>query len=216
VSPDDFAAKYPRLFHVAAPAGLPGILRNGLLPTSQLLDLFEVAEHLRPAIQCQRRSADVRLTHPIHGEALISDNRPLSEKALRACLEDGLTPWDWLLMLNSRAFLWPDEAAAAHFLEARLARIPACIVLVLDSHRLLKDHYEALELSRINSGSTIRRPARRGLSTFVPISQYRNEVGGRRIREVAVVGGIANLASHLVDQYHVSAPVCLAKSRAAG
>jgi len=63
----------------------------------------------------------------------------------------------------------------------------------------------------INSGSTIMRPARRGLSTFVPIarhsySEFRNlRRKNARLREVVVVGGVPDIGDYLVDV--VSPPV---------
>lgn len=207
MSPEDLAAVHPRLYHVADPGALPGILRHGLLPTSGLLTLFEVPEAERRAIERRRRPESVRLTHPEHGEAVITDNLPLSEAALEACLDDGLTPADWLLLLNSRVFFWPDEEGLARLLGARLNRNRDRLVLVLDTLGVARRHHRRMELSAINTGSTIRRPARRGLSTFTPLGRHGCEAwrrlrGGRdRIREVTVVGGVADVGEHLVGHY---------------
>lgn len=207
MSPEDLAAVHPRLYHVADPAALPGILRHGLLPTSGLLSLFEVSNAERHAIERRRRPASVRLTHPTHGEAVITDNMPLSEAALETCLDDGLAPGDWLLLLNSRVFFWPDEAGLARLLGARLNRGRDRLVLVLDTLGLARRHGRRMELSAINTGSTIRRPARRGLSTFTPLGLHDYEAwrrlrGGRdRVREVTVVGGVADIAEHLAGHY---------------
>jgi uncharacterized protein DUF7002 len=207
VSPEDLAAVHPRLYHVADPGALPGILRHGLLPTSGLLTLFEVPAAERRAIERRRRPESVRLTHPAHGEAVITDNMPLSEAALEACLDDGLTPADWLLLLNGRVFFWPDEESLGRLLGARLNRNRDRLVLVLDTLGVARRHHRRMELSAINTGSTIRRPARRGLSTFAPLGLHDYEAwrrlrGGRdRIREVTVVGGVADVAEHLVGHH---------------
>lgn len=194
------------------PGNLPGILRHGLLPTSKLLSLFEVPPADRRSIERRRRPAGVPLGHPVHGAAVITDNLPLSEKALRSCLDDGLSPEDWLLLLNRRVFFWSDEDNLAGHLGARFNRGRERLVLVLDTLSLVRRHFEHVELCAINSGSTIRKPARRGLSTFVPVRRHgyedwRRLRGGRdRLREVTVVGGVPDIADHLVRHYLARGP----------
>lgn len=205
MSPEDLAALHPRLYHLTDPCALPNILRHGLLPTRDLLTLFEVPTAERVAIEGRRRPAGVALAHPVHGRAVITDNLPLSEAALASCLDDGLAPADWLAMLNGRVFFWPDEAGLGRLLDARLNRGRDRLVLVLDTLSLARRHAARIELAAINTGSTIRRPARRGLSTFTPLGRHgyqawRRLRGGRdRIREVTVVGGVGAVAEHLVE-----------------
>ena len=209
MSPEDLAARHPRLYHLTEPDALPGILRHGLLPTHQLLTLFEVADADRRAIERQRRPASVRLTHPVHGRATITDNAPLSTAALATCLDDGLLPEDWLHILNERVFFWPDEAGLAALLGARLNRSPERAVLVLATMSVARRTQGRMELSAINSGATIRRPARRGLSTFTPLERHSFEAwrrlrGGRdSVREVTVVGGVTDIVDHLIEHYLV-------------
>lgn len=185
-------------------------MRHGLLPTQELLTLFEVAEADQRAIARQRRPAGVPLTHPGHGRAMITDNLPLSMKALAACLDDGLAPEDWLRILNERIFFWADGEGLATLLGARLNRTREREVLVLDTLSVARRYRRQLELSAINSGATMRRAARRGLSTFVPLERHSYETwrrlrGGRdRVREVTVVGGMFDVADHLVEHYRVS------------
>lgn len=192
------------------PVSLPGILRHGLLPTSALLSLFEVPDAERPAIERRRRPGSVALTHPVHGRAVITDNLPLSEAALEACLDDGLAPADWLALLNGRVFFWPDRESLGRLLGARLNRGRERSVLVLDTLGLARAHGERMELAAINTGSTIRRAARRGRSTFTPLRRHdyegwRRLRGGRdRIREVTVVGGVFPIAEYLVGQHRVT------------
>jgi hypothetical protein len=61
---------------------------------------YDAVEASCAAITRQRRPECRMLTHPVHGEAIITDNRPLSETKLAACLDDGLTPGAWLEILN--------------------------------------------------------------------------------------------------------------------
>ena len=207
--PEELAARHPRLYHLTDPEALPGILRHGLLPTSCLLSLFEVSVQERSRIEGQRRPAGVRLTHPVHGQATITDNLPLSMTALSSCLDDRLTAEDWLHILNRRVFLWADQGGLSRLLGARLNRNRARAVLVLDTLSLARRYAACIELSPINSGATIRRPARRGLSTFTPMlrhsyDDWRRLRGGRdRVLEVTVVGRITDVADHLLDVRHV-------------
>jgi hypothetical protein len=43
VTHDEFATKYPRVYHVAEAGSWPSIKPHGLLSVAALLDLFEVA-----------------------------------------------------------------------------------------------------------------------------------------------------------------------------
>jgi hypothetical protein len=205
MSPEDLTTRHPRLYHVTDSDALPGIMRHGLLPTSRLLSLFEVAPADRPAIEKKRRTASVTLSHPVHGRAIITDNLPLSEAALVTCLDDGLTPSDWLAMLNKRVFFWADQEGLRRHIGAKLNRDRDRLVLVLDTLSLTRRYRELTELAAINTGSTIRRPARRGRSTFTPLHLYsyltwQRLRGGRdRIREVTVSGGVVPLTDHLIE-----------------
>ncbi len=74
MTPEELAEKHPRLYHVTDPRNWEGIQKHGLLSTSRLLSLFEVSDADRDGIERQRWPESVRLTHPVHGEAVITDN----------------------------------------------------------------------------------------------------------------------------------------------
>src|SRR4051812_28150727 len=88
VTTDEFAARHPSVFHVAVPGSWRGIVENGLLSTSALLDLYEVPGEDRPALEERRRRKSHALVHPVHSSAVLRDQLPLSETKLQACLED--------------------------------------------------------------------------------------------------------------------------------
>lgn len=205
MTPEDLAALHPRLFHVTQPECVDGILARGLLSTSRLLDRFEVRGEVRASIEAARRPARVTLAHAAHGTAIINDNTPLSEKALAACLDDGLSPADWLRMLNARVFFWASAEEVATLTGARLNRGRRLTVLVLDTLGLVRAHAGHVELCPINSGSTIRKPARRGKGTFTPLgahpyATWRRLRGGLdRVREVVVLGAVAPIAPHMIE-----------------
>ncbi len=205
MTPEDLARRHPKLYHVTSPGAWETIARRGLLPTTTLLGLFEVDGPRRVQLTTARRPVEVRLEHPVHGTALLQDNLPLSERALAGCLDDGLTPQDWLRLLNERVFFWADENGLARLLRARMNRGRPREVLVFDTLGLARAHAERVEISPINSGATIRRPARRGLTTFTPLlaksyADWQTQRGRRdRILEVVVRGGIPDIERHLCE-----------------
>jgi len=205
VSPEELAARHPRLFHVTLPEASESIRRRGLLSTSRLLDLFEIEGAERELLERRRRPGPAALCHPIHGAVVLNDQSPLSEKALAKCLDDGLSPVDWLLHLNRRVFFWSDEKGLARLRRARANRTRAIDVLVIDTLALARAYVSQIELSPINSGATIRRPARRGPDTFTPLlalsfENWKRKRGGRdRIVEVTVLDGVPDIARYVTE-----------------
>jgi hypothetical protein len=208
--PEDLANKHPRLYHITRPNVVPSIRKHGLLTTRALLDLFEVASSEREMIETRRRPLSVSIRHPSHGEAIITDNAPLSEAALLKCLDDGLTPADWMRLLNSRVFFWPDEAEVKNHLRASARKSEPRTVLVIDTLPLVRAHHARVELAAINTGSTIRKPARRGMATFAPAHRYSygewQQLRGKRdrIKEVTVLDGVPDITRYIVDTYDVA------------
>ena len=172
MSPEDLSAIHPRLFHITDPDAIEGVRRHGLLPKSELLTLFDVEGERRRIVERHRRATGVTLQHEEHGAATLTDNVPLSTGKLATCLDDGLSPEDWMMMLNRRVFFWPSEKAMHALLGARLNRRRRRAVLVIDTLRLARRHADRMELSAINSGATLHRPARRGLATFTPLGAH--------------------------------------------
>lgn len=205
MTPEELAARHPLLYHVTETGAWKSIKQKGLLSTSRLLDLYEIEGVNRDTIEAKRRPAEVVLHHPHHGQVIINDNVPLSEQALAKCLDDHLTPSEWLRILNARVFFWASQESLDRLVGARLNRKRQREVLVVDTLSLAKAHGHQMELCPINSGSTIRKPARRGLQTFTPLSRYsfsdwRKLRGGRdEIREVTIHGQVMDIAQHTVD-----------------
>lgn len=205
MTPEQLAARHSYLYHVTSPDAWPSIERHGLRSTKSLLDLFEVPAEMCHEVTTRRRTTEISVGHPVHGRATIHDNRPLSEAALARCLDDGLRPEDWLALLNQRVFFWVDHDGVDSLLGARTNRRRSRAVLVFDTLRLVRANADRVEVSPINSGSTIRKPARRGSTTFTPLlpmdyAAWRRQRGRLdRVREVVVVGDVADVANHLVD-----------------
>ncbi|WP_134924803.1 DUF7002 family protein [Pseudomonas fluorescens] len=205
LSPEEIASLHPRLFHITHPQALPSICKHGLLSTSQLLELFDVPSEDRRLLETMRRPINIEIEHPVYGKAILTDNTPLIESALSQCLDDGLHPVDWMQLLNRRVFFWVDEKNMTTHLRASIHRGEKRVVMVFDTLSVARANFKKIELAAINTGSTVRRPARRGLSTFSPAHLYsyrdwQKLRGGRdRIKELTLVGGIQDIGSHLIE-----------------
>ncbi|MEI6001979.1 hypothetical protein H3V53_34075 [Paraburkholderia bengalensis] len=208
--PEELAAIHPRLYHITRPSALASISKHGLLPTSDLLALFELPAELKLELETRRRPKNAIIEHPVHGEATLTDNGPLSESVLSGILDDGLTASQWMRMLNDRVFFWPDEGSMNKHLAAHLRDGKARVVMVFDTLSLVTACYDRVQLCPIIAGSTIRMPVRRGLSTFSAVNEhtYREwqQLRGKRdrIKELVVRGSVKNIEPHLVHQYDVS------------
>lgn len=205
MTPEELAIRHPYLYHVTEPGAWKSIQQNGLLSTKRLLDLFEIDKEKRIIIETKRRPSSIVIEHPRYGKATINDNLPLNEKSLSKCLDHGLTPADWLRILNSRVFFWVNKDGLNRLLGARLNRNRVREVLVVDTLGLAKVYAHQIDLCPINSGATIRKPARRGLNTFSPLGQYSfnewSRLRGQRdqILEVTVQDAITDIANHIIE-----------------
>lgn len=180
--------RHPVVCHMADAGMWPSIAAHGLLSTTALLDLFEVDGAGRDAIESQRRAEIVRLRHPVHGSAVVRDNKPLIESRLAAIL-DGCTLGEFYRLLNRRVFLWATPQHLERLLVARAYRDRSHTVITIDTQKLVERHGDAVTLSRINSGATLfGSPPRRGPATFERIQDFASRTAdGRRRREVVEV-----------------------------
>lgn len=93
----------------------------------------------------------------------------MPSQALARCLI-GMDPAGWYGLINSKVFFWLDPDRLNR--QRRACEPRPQIVLTLDTKRLLARHGDAASLSPINSGNARRKPAQRGLSTFVPYDRW--------------------------------------------
>jgi len=206
----ELAVRHPRLYHVTEPGAWQSIKEKGLLSTASLLNLFEVKGLERTVLETKCRASTVALAHPRHGHVVINDQVPLREQALETCLDDGLTPVDWLRTLNARVFFWPTEESLKRLLNARLNRNRQREVIVVDTQSLAAAHAQRMELSPINSGATLRKAARRGLDTFTPLLRYDlhewRKLRGRndQIREITVQDHVLDIARHTLEVLQIA------------
>ena len=200
---EEFCRAYPRLYHMAEAAAWPSIQRHGLLSTSALLDLYEIAEPARSLIERQRRADFVPITHAKHGELLIRDQRPMTDDSLARALV-GMTPSEWYALLNARVFFWVGEERLQKLLGTYRRRDN--LVIVLDTAAVMARHAAQTTLSPINSGFTRRFPQPRGCDTFrtiadYPFEEWAKKRGGlaKAVAECAVTGGVPDVMSALVE-----------------
>jgi hypothetical protein len=190
ISQEEFIRHYPRLYHMAEVNSWPSILRHGLLSTTALLDLFEVRGALRTSLESRHRPHSVEIHHPKHGVAIIRDQKPMRESALRGCLVR-MTPEQWYRTLNRHVFFWVTPERLNRLLAARAYRGRTHTVICVDTARVFEANAEKVRLSPINSGSTIYVPQPRGTDTFQTLQNYPFDTR-RRIRGVA--NAVAELA----------------------
>jgi hypothetical protein len=191
---------------MAADDSWASIRRHGLLSTSALLDLFEIVGEQREALETRHRPKSISIQHPIHGTALIRDQKPMTDESVRRALADtGLTPSDWYQLLNRRVFFWTTEERLQRMLGAAPYRDLHHTVLTVDTQELLHRHGSRVTLSPINSGATRPYPWPRSTGIFqppatFPYARYRKS---RRsdgvIVELAVDRAVEDVAELVID-----------------
>jgi hypothetical protein len=150
------------------------------------------------------------LSDPRLGQVVIRDQTPLRPHILAQRLT-GLTIAEWLAILNDRVFFWLDPRRLDTLLNARLNRDRPHDVLTVDTAGLVAAHASQIRLSPLNSGATLfPNAAPRGPDTFRTIAAYpydtlRRQRGPRNaIAELAVIGGVPDIARHVVQVEQVS------------
>lgn len=215
MTPEELAEKHPYLYHTTDPENWRGILIHGLLSTNCLLSLFGKSDADREDFIQKRRATSEYLQHSVlgiaFGTAVITDNIPLDDGKLAACLDDDLVPAQWYKKLNQRVFFWANEKNLHTLLGAKAYRRQERLVLVFKTLELATAYQHQMEISPINSGSVLFKPARRGCRTFSPLGMYDfktwSGLHGTRspasIKEVTVKGGIDDIRDYLECAYTI-------------
>lgn len=193
----DLITRYPVLYHMAEPRSWPGIVADGLLCTSSLLNVYGVTGTMREAIERRRRPEKVTIRCDGRPPATVRDQKPINDDELSASLSGSMTNEQWYLAINGKVFFWPDMKRLKWMMWAAPYVRDEHLVIAVDTALLLSRFGERVRLSAINSGSTRASTAtgqipRRGPDTFQPLSTFPSR---SPVAEVAVDDRIEDIRS---------------------
>lgn len=200
---------YPRLWHMAHDGAWPALRAHGLLSAEAVVDLYEVEREHRDRLLRGRRPQSVPLARAGLPGAVLRDQKPMDDKRLRGCLQDGLSPADWYELLNSMSFFWLSRSRIWTLLKAQAYRGVPQTVLTLDTASLVAAHRERIRLSPINSGATLFKPQPRGRGTFMSVTGFpfaeraRTRKPENNVVELVVAHSVPDLASHVLAVHRV-------------
>jgi len=195
---NQISTKYPKLYHMADKRNWENIKKLGLLSTTALLDLFDYRGDKRIQIESQLRTREFKIKHPEHGEVIIRDQDPMTDRpsqgiSLNECLE-GVTPQEWFEFLNKQTFFWADTKGLKFMLGARLYRKKSHLVFTVNTEKLLRAYKNKVTLTSMNTGSLYGMKSR-SISTFQPLGNYPQM---RWITELAIEGGGPNILDYTI------------------
>jgi hypothetical protein len=144
---EELVSHFPRLWHMAEDGSFESIRAHGLLSTSALLNRYGIAGVERIALESRRRPQSVTISKDGLPNAIVRDQKPMTESALEKCLADDVTPEQWFEILNDRAFFWLSRERLRGLLGARAYRGRPQTVLTVDTADLLRSHGARIELS---------------------------------------------------------------------
>jgi hypothetical protein len=202
---DQLTKHYPSVYHMAERDALAQIARHGLLSTTAILDLFGTEDEDRRPLESRIRKASCTVEHPVHGTITLRDQKPLSETKLASCLQDGLTPEDWLRLLNRKVYFWVSRDKVEELLGAREYKSREHIVLQISTRALVNAHYERVTLAAMNTGTTNPIAHPRGLATMLPLADFpyedRRRRGLRTAVELCVDYSVPDMMAHVEIVY---------------
>jgi len=211
VNVSELIDRYPRLFHLAEAGSARAISTHGLLSAREIVSTSSLALDEQAAILSRPRPRTLTIEHPLLHRATIRDQTPLRAHILEQVLID-MTAQQWLSALNERVFFWLHPQRMEQLRSARRNRGRPHDVLVIDTASLVGAHERHIRLSAINSGSTLYPNApKRGTRTFQTIEDYpfaerlRRRTPHTAVVELALAGGVRDIADHIVDLYQVAA-----------
>jgi hypothetical protein len=209
VDVNELIERYPRLFHLAEAGSARVISMHGLLPTREIVSTSALDPDQQTAILSHPRPRTLTIEHPSLHRVTLRDQTPLRAHILDKVLID-MTPKEWLSALNERVFFWLHPKRLDQLLAARRNRGRAHDVLVVSTASLVSAHGRRIRLSAINSGATLWPNApERGMRTFQLIEDYpfaerqRHRSPQTAVVELAISGGVRDIADHIIDLYRV-------------
>lgn len=200
---EELIADCPTLFHMAERGSWDSIRERGLLSTSALLDLYQVAGPARTAIESMRRPTSVALdTHGLP-VAVVRDQIPMTDSDLHRCLPPHMTPKDWYELLNQKVFFWLTRDRLRRLTGAKAYRDTSHDVIEVDTRSMIEAHRENIWFCPMNSGCTKPIPHPRDEATFLRIAEYpychwrARRKRGERVVELAVDYSVPDLSQYV-------------------
>ena len=205
MKPEQLIEYYPRLYHLAWEGSWKNINQYGLLPTQELLKLYQIDERKTRKLVSEHRPHWVPIEREGLCRAVLRDQKPMSDAGLRAA---GIPePNKWYSVLNSMVFFWATKERLESMMNAYQGMRHDLIIV--NTRRLVEDKSDAIRLSHMNSGST-RRAHPRNVGIFKTISNYpfdkrRKRNGWKKaLAEVCVIGGVKAIREYIVDVRTIS------------
>ena len=196
---------YPKLYHMAWRNSWPIIEKHGLLSTLELMKLYEVNDADRIEISQKHRPECVTISNARLPDAVIRDQKPMSDAGVIKALQGTVEPCEWYKLLNSMVFFWPTKERLKTMLSAKAYRDLDHDILIVKTKELVTAHSDKLRLSPINSGCTTPWAHPRSVDLFKTVSDYpfaeRKKKSGvsKAVAEVCFVGGIPNIKDYVED-----------------
>ena len=198
----DLIRLYPRLHHMAADGSWPSIEKHGLLSTKALAAKWGINS---ASLLEQRRDESRVIEHPLHGTAIVRDQKPIHEESLAEVLTD-MSVAEWLDELNSRVFFFLQPERLSTLLNATSYKKDAHTVITIDTASFVAAHEAEIELCAINSGFAQRHSkAARGSGTFQSIAGYQHPVRSEArikpawdVAELCVKDSVLDIAQHVI------------------
>lgn len=171
---ENFVRLRPFVYHLTDRGNLEGILAmESILSTVEIAGLTDVPDP--KTLLRTRRPEHVELIGKDGKKFKIRDQRPISIKVLKKCLENNWEPEDFIEHLNNRVFFWPTiKRLETHF--GRYYKENPIILRVVTSELIALNPH--VEFSRLNSGATRANPylggiaPKRGQNTFLKPDRF--------------------------------------------
>lgn len=171
---NNFIKKRPYLFHLTSKDNIKNIISTKKLYSTKCI--VETTECPEP----NKILKEKRMEHKIikHNDItyMLRDQKPISEKLLKGCLEEGMTFEQYYEMLNERVFWWPTIDRLTRHYSRYESEKPKIIRVSTES--VYKLNKSKIEFSHLNSGALRANPylkgksPKRGYNTFVIPSKF--------------------------------------------
>ena len=203
--PEDLWRHYPVLYHIAWGDSWPSIEEHGLLSTRALLHLYDKDEEEITKLTQSRRAHWVPIDCPGRPDAVLRDQKPMTDGGLRRALPDTVEPWQWYDLINTMVFFWPTKERLNTMITASAYKQVKHDVLVVHSETLVRLEEPNIRLSRMNSGSTKPMPHPRDMDLFRRLQDYpfpeqpSPSAVAKAVAEVCVVDRVEKISEAVLE-----------------